>query len=284
MRLAPAGFRSHAALASTVSGSAEVGKAARRLFISTRTKMPRGWSNLGCRAAADPQGFDAGQYRKTEITGSSVCCTRLSVPPHPLGRWSTHRRTRQFRGERASAPTMIEEASSQRTRRLEGNGFELRSEGTGGSNPACSSPQTVRETRCRRRFHGESGRPDGVRTPSSRAAILARTRDNWLPSLGGEALGDERCVRRRIGDISRRRAWVFSRSERATGLNRRGRPLLLRMIVGKAAGFENDGAQLGDAVATGAVELHKRKAVPRHASLPDLARMADKLKITTEKS
>jgi hypothetical protein len=45
--------------------------------------MPRGWSNLGCRAAADPQGFDAGQYRKTEITGSSVCCTRLSVPPHP---------------------------------------------------------------------------------------------------------------------------------------------------------------------------------------------------------
>jgi hypothetical protein len=117
MRLAPAGFRSHAALASTVSGSAEVGKAVRRLFISTRTKMPRGWSNLGCRAAADPQGFDAGQYRKTEITGSSVCCTRLSVPPHPLGCRSTHRRTRQFRGQRASAPTMIEEASSQRTRR-----------------------------------------------------------------------------------------------------------------------------------------------------------------------
>ena len=42
---------------------------------------------------------------------------------------------------------------------------------------------------------------------------------------------------------------------------------LLRMIVGKTAGLNDDGAQLGDARATGVVEVYERKAGPGHRIL-----------------
>jgi hypothetical protein len=41
------------------------------------------------------------------------------------------------------------------------------------------------------------------------------------------------------------------------------------MIIGKAAGREDYGAQLGDAAATGVVEVHKRKAGPGHRILQE---------------
>ena len=41
------------------------------------------------------------------------------------------------------------------------------------------------------------------------------------------------------------------------------------MIVGQSAGLEDDGAQLGDAAATGVVEVHKRKAGPGHRILQE---------------
>jgi choline dehydrogenase len=77
-------------------------------------------------------------------------------------------------------------------------------------------------------------------------------------SLGGEAFGRER-LRRRVRDV-RRRAPFFSDLGKQPGLGRGGRPVLLRVIVGEAAGREDDGAQLGDAAATTVVEVHKRKA------------------------
>jgi hypothetical protein len=49
------------------------------------------------------------------------------------------------------------------------------------------------------------------------------TRDDRLRSLGGEVLGDERCVRRRIRDIRRRRASFFLDLGEQPGLNRGGR-------------------------------------------------------------
>jgi hypothetical protein len=64
------------------------------------------------------------------------------------------------------------------------------------------------------------------------------------------AFGDERCVQRRIRDIRRRRTSFFLDLGEQPGLNRRGRALLLRMIVGETAGLEDYGAQLGDAAAT----------------------------------
>jgi hypothetical protein len=72
------------------------------------------------------------------------------------------------------------------------------------------------------------------------------TRDDRLRSLGGEVLGDERCVRRRIRDIRRGRASFFLDLGEQPGLNRGGRALLLRMIVGETAGLEDYGAQFGD--------------------------------------
>ncbi|MGC1891381.1 MAG: hypothetical protein WA709_35795, partial [Stellaceae bacterium] len=69
--------------------------------------------------------------------------------------------------------------------------------------------------------------------------------DSRLRSLGGKVLGDERCVRRRIRDIRRRRASFFLDLGEQPGLNRGGRALLLRMIVGETAGLEDYGAQLG---------------------------------------
>jgi hypothetical protein len=44
-------------------------------------------------------------------------------------------------------------------------------------------------------------------------------------------VGDERCVRRRIRDIRRRRASFFLDLGEQPGLTRGGRALLLRMIV-----------------------------------------------------
>src|SRR6266403_4890226 len=67
------------------------------------------------------------------------------------------------------------------------------------------------------------------------------TRDDRLRSLGGEVLGDERCVRRHIRDIRRRRASFFLDLGEQPGLNRGGRALLLRMIVSETAGLEDYG-------------------------------------------
>jgi hypothetical protein len=90
-------------------------------------------------------------------------------------------------------------------------------------------------------------------------SLGATTRDNRVRSLGGEAFGDERCVRRRIRDIRRRRGSFFLDLSEQPHPCHIGHPLLLRMIVGETAGLEDDGTQLGDAPATGVVELHKRR-------------------------
>jgi hypothetical protein len=95
------------------------------------------------------------------------------------------------------------------------------------------------------------------------------TRDDRLRSLGGEVLGDERCVRRRIRDIRRRRASFFLDLGEQPGLNRGGRALLLRMIVGETAGLEDYGAQLGDVAATRVIKVHERKAGPGHRILQE---------------
>jgi hypothetical protein len=108
-----------------------------------------------------------------------------------------------------------------------------------------------------------------------------RERARWL----GERSLQGRYRPRGAGAVARRRAvWrcmadsapihrcpspvqpVFSRSGPA-GLNGGGCPLSLRIIVGEAAGCEDYGAQLGDAAATGIVEVHKRKAGPGHRIL-----------------
>jgi hypothetical protein len=59
------------------------------------------------------------------------------------------------------------------------------------------------------------------------------TGDDRARSLGGEAFGDERCVRRRIRDIRRRRASFFLDLGEQPTLKCSGRALLLRMIVGE---------------------------------------------------
>jgi hypothetical protein len=94
-------------------------------------------------------------------------------------------------------------------------------------------------------------------------------RDDRLRSLGGEAFGDERCVRRRIRDIRRRRASFFLDLGEQPTLKRNGRALLLRMIVGETAGLEDYGAQLSDAAATRIIKAHKRKAGPGHGILQE---------------
>ena len=73
-------------------------------------------------------------------------------------------------------------------------------------------------------------------------------------SLGGEGFGGE-WLRCRVRDI-RRRAPFFADLGKQPGLGRGGRPVLLRMIVGEAAGLEDDGAQFGDAAATTVVEVN----------------------------
>ena len=98
--------------------------------------------------------------------------------------------------------------------------------------------------------------------------LVAMTRDNRVRSLGGEAFGDERCVRCRIRYIRRRRGSFFLDVSEQPHPRHVGRPLLLSMIVGETAGLEDDGAQGGDAPATGVVEVHKRKAGAGHRILP----------------
>ena len=93
--------------------------------------------------------------------------------------------------------------------------------------------------------------------------------DSRLRSLGGKVLGDERCVRRRIRDIRRRRASFFLDLGEQPGLNRGGRALLLRMIVGETAGLEDYGAQLGDVAATRVIKVHERKAGSGHRILQE---------------
>ena len=71
----------------------------------------------------------------------------------------------------------------------------------------------------------------------------------------------------RVYDTRRRRGPFFRDLGKQPGLNRGGRPLLLRMIVGETAGLEDYRAQLGDAAATGVVEVHERKAGSGHRIL-----------------
>src|SRR5712671_7854836 len=94
-------------------------------------------------------------------------------------------------------------------------------------------------------------------------------RNDRLRSLGGEVLEDERCVRRRIRDIRRRRPSFFLDLGEQPGLNRSGRALLLRMIVGETAGLEDYGAKLGDVAATRVIKMHERKAGPGHRILQE---------------
>ena len=90
--------------------------------------------------------------------------------------------------------------------------------------------------------------------------------------LGGEAFGDQWLVRRRCSDIRRRRGSLFLDLREQPGLDRGGAPLSLSIIMGEMAGLEDYGAQLGDAAATSVVEMHKRKARPRHRILQECDR------------
>jgi hypothetical protein len=94
---------------------------------------------------------------------------------------------------------------------------------------------------------------------------------NFTPGsvLGGKAFGGEWLIRRRARDIRRRRGSFFLDPGEQSGLNRGGRPLLFNMIVGETTGFEDYGAQLGDAAATRVVEVHKRKTGPGHRVLQE---------------
>jgi len=103
--------------------------------------------------------------------------------------------------------------------------------------------------------------------------------------------GGERLLWRRVRDIRRRRAPLFLDLGEQPGLSRSGCPLLLRMIFGEAAGLEDYGAQLGDAAATGVVEVHERKAGPGHRILqernrrcPREAMLAAQMQKSTDKA
>jgi hypothetical protein len=85
--------------------------------------------------------------------------------------------------------------------------------------------------------------------------------------LRGEATGDEWLVRCRFSENHWQSFPFFLDLSEQPGLNRGGCPLSLRNIMGEAAGLEDHGPQLGDAAATGIVEMHKRKAGPRHRIL-----------------
>src|SRR6516162_3547736 len=85
-------------------------------------------------------------------------------------------------------------------------------------------------------------------------------------SLGCEAFGSERLVRRRVHGIRRRRSLLLDLGEQP-GLDRRCRPLSLRMIMSETAGLEDYGAQLIDVAATSVVEVDKRKAGSGHRIL-----------------
>ena len=101
--------------------------------------------------------------------------------------------------------------------------------------------------------------PQGIR-PRNMARMQA-AHELTDHQLGGEAFGAQR-LRRRVRDI-RRRAPFFADLDKQPGLGGGRRPVLLGMIVGEAAGLEDDGAQFGDAAATTVVEMHKRKSRKR---------------------
>ena len=61
-------------------------------------------------------------------------------------------------------------------------------------------------------------------------------------SLGGEAFGGERLMRRGVRAIHRPHAPIFLDLGEQPGPGRGGRPLLLRMIVGQTAGLWTDPA------------------------------------------
>src|SRR5437763_65413 len=86
------------------------------------------------------------------------------------------------------------------------------------------------------RLHAATKLPSPRRPPHSVSRSLEPTmRDDRLRSLGGEAFGDERCVRHRIRDIRRRRASFFLDLGEQPTLKRGSRALLRRMIVGETA-------------------------------------------------
>ena len=88
-------------------------------------------------------------------------------------------------------------------------------------------------------------------------------------SLGGEAFGGEWLLWHRLCDIRRSRRPLFLDLGEQPVLDGGGRALLLRVVIGKAAGLEDDGAQLGKAAATRVVEVHQRKAGPGHRILQE---------------
>jgi hypothetical protein len=87
--------------------------------------------------------------------------------------------------------------------------------------------------------------------------------------LGGESFGGELLVRRRFNDIRCRRGSFLLDLGEQPGPERDGCPLSLRIIMGKTAGLEDYGAQLGDAAATSVVEVHKWKTGPGHRLLQE---------------
>src|SRR4051794_22484334 len=88
-------------------------------------------------------------------------------------------------------------------------------------------------------------------------------------SLGGEAFGGARLVPRHVRDIRRPHGSCSLDLGKQPGFDRGGRALLLRLIVGEMTSLEDYGAQLGDAAATGVVEVNKRKAGPGHRILQE---------------
>ena len=91
-----------------------------------------------------------------------------------------------------------------------------------------------------------------------------------MRSLGSKAPpGGKWLLRRVFHDIRRSRGPFFLDPSEQPGLNRGGRSLLFSMIVGETTGFEDYGAQLGDAAAARVVEAHKRKAGPGHRILQE---------------
>ena len=82
-------------------------------------------------------------------------------------------------------------------------------------------------------------------------------------------MGGKRLVQLRFLDIRRRRGSFFLDLGEQPGLDRRGCPLSLYIIMGQTAGLKDYGAQLGDAAATSVVEADKRKAGPGHRILQE---------------
>ena len=74
-------------------------------------------------------------------------------------------------------------------------------------------------------------------------------------SLGGEAFGGERLGRRRFFDVGRRRGSSFLDLIEQPCLDRGCRAVSFRIVMGKAARFEDDGTQFRGAAAARVVEV-----------------------------